>query len=112
MALTLHAPTGKDERALPVGNTAIITDLAGAIRTYREKRVLVGDSADHSGHSRASNLPPTRKRSRVGALFSWLRVTAIRLFLPDGYPDSVAPGYLHFMLLSHCAVCANKSRTV
>lgn len=29
----------------------------------------------------------------------WVRLTLIQIFLPDGYPDSVAPGYLGYLLL-------------
>jgi len=73
-------------------NTAL-----ASIRSYREAKV----SATGGGKEFKSSKDSSGKG--LGALVGWARLTLIRIFLPDGYPDSVAPGYLPYLLLNNSA---------
>jgi hypothetical protein len=69
--------------------------LSATVRNYSESK--------KTDRHRAKNYDTSVKRGAT-AVVDWLRVICTRLFLPEGYPESVAPGYLHFFLLHTIAV--------
>ena len=68
-----------------------------SIHTYTQGRVA-STTAQKTGGGFFSSL------TSMGAFICWLKATSAQLFLPHGYPDSVAPGYLRYLLLVNCAV--------
>ena len=38
------------------------------------------------------------------AVLNWLKSVFVVLFLPDGYPDSIMPGFLGYFFVHNCAV--------
>lgn len=73
--------------------------LPSNIRAFTPSRVA---SATHHNKSAAGGF--FASLTSVGALLGWLKATCTLLFLPDGYPDSVAPGYLRYLVLNNFAV--------
>lgn len=85
------SPGGKDpEHVQPHSDT-----LPPDIHTYTQNRLSYSSAPRNMFRGELSTLR---------AVAFWLRATCARLFLPAGYPDSVAPSYLLFLLLVNCAV--------
>ena len=71
--------------------------LPPTIHTYIQRQVSC---------NAASNIPEgglCSALASVGTFLCWLKATCARLFLPDGYPDSVAAGYLPYLVFTNCA---------
>jgi hypothetical protein len=100
--------------------------LSSVISNYTESRDPHHNTDSHSVVEKKRNVeeediggPRARKRKRwargsegsvMGSIATWLRFTFARLFLPDGYPHSVAPGYLPYLLLIQFAVARHSTR--
>ena len=69
------------------------------IHNYTESKLTTGIKGESHGQKNEFEF----SGRRVKAVVVWLRLTLTKVFLPDGYPGSVAPGYLPYLLLSNSA---------